>query len=476
MSKDEIIAEKDATIASLKSQLATLQKLVFGQKSERFVADETPVEQIGLFTDSAPVIVEPQAVDIITYGRKKPKPHPGRHRLPDHLPVELRIIEPEEDTTGMKCIGKDITETLDYHPAKLIRIRYERPKYVKTDDADEQIIIGKLPNRPIDKGLAEAGLLSHFIVSKFIDHLPFYRQLKMIKRDHQLEIPSSTVNDWFINCCTLLEPLYNKLKETVIQSDYLQVDESPIKVLESEKKGKTHQGYQWVYHAVEPGVVLFNYRKGRGQNGPKEILEHYSGYLQCDGYTVYDKIGSVDHITLIGCLAHARRYFYDARDSDAERAHYVLSKIQEIYKIEKRFRNEELPITQRKVLLDPILIELKEWIDEQANSVLPKSPIGKAMTYFVRQWPKLKKVTSEDWIKLDNNLIENKIRPLALGRKNYLFAGNHASAQRIAMMYSFFATCSIHNVNPREWLRNALQRLPDHPINQIHLLLPNNWS
>lgn len=476
MTKDKIIAQQATEISALKSELSVLKKLIFGQKSERFVGAEESSDQIGLFAESPSPMGEPQATDIATYKRKKSKPHPGRHAIPSHIPVEIKVIEPEQDTTGMKCIGKDVTQTLNYTPAKLICIQYERPKYVEIDGTSDSdnIIIADLPSRPIDKGIAGAGLLAHFWVSKFVDHLPFYRQIEMFKRDHKMIIPSSTMNDWFIKCSQLLEPLYNTLKQKILDSDYLQVDESPIRVLESPNKGKSHKGYMWVYHSVGDADILFDYSKGRGNNAPKAILKNHCGYLQCDGYKVYDQIGRSDKITLVGCLAHARRYFHEARNTDKVRAEHALSIIKRVYQIDRQIKEGTIQ-GRRSELLDPLLLGLKTWVDQQANSVLPKSAIGKAMTYFIRQWPKLKNITIEDRVLLDNNLIENKIRPLALGRKNYLFAGNHGSAQRIAMMYSFFASCKANDLNPTEWMADVLQRISDTSIKELNQLLPSNY-
>lgn len=476
---ETLVAAQAVQIQDLKAQINTLQKLIFGQKSERFVNSELSPDQMGLFSGEPPEMTIPK-VQEISYERKEKKKHTGRQPLPDHLPVDEVIIEPKEDVRGLKYIGKEVTDTLDYQPATLKIIRYIRHKYVERGASEDRIVIGQLPSRPINKGIAQAGLLSHLFVSKFVDHLPFYRQIKMFKRDHKVDVSQSTLNDWFINCCTLLEPLYCALKQKVISCDYLQADESPIKVLASEKKGKTHQGYQWVYHDIVEGLVLFNYRKGRGKHGPKEILKDYQGYLQCDGWHTYDLFKSTEGITLVGCLVHARRKFIEAQQSDAERSATALEIFKAIYSIERKYKALAMPTekddSNRNGDIQTLLVQLKEWIDAESNKILPKSPIGKAMTYFIRQWPKLKNVTLDSIIQLDNNLIENKIRPLALGRKNYLFAGNHASAQRIAMMYSFFATCQIHNVNPWEWLKDVLSRLPDHPINQIDQLLPNIWK
>ena len=230
------------------------------------------------------------------------------------------------------------------------------------------------------------------------------------------------------------------MKEKILTSGYLQVDESPIKVLDKNKPQSNHQGYQWVYHSPEKKLLIFNYRKGRGMHGPKELLSNYQGYLQCDGYGVYDKIGKKPGINLAGCIVHARLKFYEAKANDKKRAAYALEIFGLIYKLEKQ--TKEMSVSDHQELRDekikPLLLKLKAWVDDQAFTTLPKSPIGKAMTYFVNQWPKLIALMSSGRIELDNNLIEIKIRPLALGRKNYLFAGSHGGAQRIAIIYSFF--------------------------------------
>ncbi|RAV27395.1 IS66 family transposase [Sinomicrobium soli] len=460
-------------IAALESQLSQLYKLIGGFKSERFVA-EIIQEQLSLFEAevcSSPV--EP-STETITYTREK-QPHPGRHALPEHLPVREVIIDPEEDTTGLKKIGQDITETLEYTPASLVKRRTIRPKYAKADG--EGVLIAALPSRPIDKSIAEACLLAHILVSKYIDHLPFYRQIQGFKRDFGWEPASSTLSDWMQGCCQLLEPLYNTLKQKILASGYIQADETPIKVLDSDKPGSTHQGYQWVYHDPIHKHVLFNYRKGRGQQGPKELLMDYSGYVQCDGYSVYDKIGAKNGITLAGCLVHARRKFSDAMDSDKARSEKALAIFRQMYLQEREIKKQTgEDLESRKVLrqekIQPLLAQIKTWIEQEQFNVLPKSPIGKAMAYFMNQYPKFENIFTDGRIELDNNLIENAIRPLALGRKNYLFCGSHQAAQHAAMLYSFFGTCKMQNSNPRQWLTDTLRRIPDHNIQRLEELLP----
>ena len=466
MSKDEQIGELQRENASLKQELNTLKKLIFGSKSERYKAqsDDTQLHLFVENEDEKPQESESQA---ISYTRKKTN-HSGRSKLPEHLPVEEIIIEPEEDIGGLKKIGEEVTETLKYTKASLVKVRRIRNKYEKPNQ--EGVLIAPMPLRSMHKCIAEPSLVSHIMVSKFIDHLPFYRQIKIFKRDFDWILSSSTINDWFANCCTLLKPVYDELVNRIKTSEYLQVDESPIKVLESEKKKQTHQGYQWVYHSPLENIVVFNYRKGRGMHGPKEFLSTYQGYLQCDGYKVYDKIGKQSGIHLVGCIAHARRYFHQAIDNDAGRSTYALELFKSIYQIERKWKDSnDMSAEERKISIRSQLEKLKAWCEQEVHKVLPKSAIGKAMGYFLKQYPKLEKVADQGYLQIDNNLIENKIRPLALGRKNYLFAGNHNSAQNIAMMYSLFATCKAKNKDPRAWLENVLESLalPDCHIKNL---------
>lgn len=472
--RDAEIKVLDMQNALLKHELAQLKRLIFASKRERFLPSTIDVHQGNLFEE----VVElpaPAPTEQITYQRKKTKAHPGRHPLPEHLPVEETIIEPDHIEEGMVQIGQEISETVDYTPASLVKKRVIRPRYAHPES--DQIAIADLPDRPMPKCIAEPGLIAHLINRKFVEHMPFYRQIAQIKRDYQWEIPSSTMGNWFTQACDLLQPLYTELRTQLLQQTYLQADESPIKVLDSDKPQSTHQGYQWVYHSPEQRLVLFDYRRGRGKAGPKEILQNYRGIIQCDGWQVYDKIAkSQPDIMLAGCLAHARRKFYESTDSDGSRANHALRVIKEIYTHERSAKESTDRSVYRDQYIRPLLEKLKTWADDQAIVVLPKSPIGKAIGYFVKQYHKLAAILMDGRIELDNNLIENKIRPLALGRKNYLFAGSHEGAQRIAMMYSFFATCAANDVNPYEWLRTTIQAISDTKLSELYTLLPNHTS
>lgn len=459
-------------IDSLSQQLQQLYKLIQGFKSERFVPEATNSEQLQLFSTEVAPPQEPQK-EQISYTRNKKK-HPGRHSLPEHLPVRKEVIEPDQDITGLEKIGEEISDTLEYTPASLVKRRIIRPKYVKKETS--QIFIGELPERPLDKCIAEASLLAFIIMRKFVEHMPFYRQIQGFERDFGWKPAASTLSDWMSGCAVLLEPLYNVLKQKILDSGYVQADESPIKVLDRDKTGSTHQGFQWVYHDPVHHLVLFNYHKGRGQHGPKTLLGDYKGILQCDGYSIYDKIGAKPEIDLVGCLVHARRKFVDSQDSDPIRAEKALEWFRQIYILERDIKQQTQDFALRKQLrneqIRPLLEQIHNWINEESIQVLPKSSIGKAMTYYLRQYPKLINILSDGRIELDNNLIENTIRPMAVGRKNFLFCGSHKAAQHAAIFYSFFGTCKLQGINPRTWLEDTLSRIKDHNIQNLEELLP----
>lgn len=465
----------------LREEIAELKRLIFGSKRERFVpaiderqlslelTTETPAE-----TAEAPALVK----QTVSYQRavKQAGRKPVRQGFPAHLPRIEVILEPEEDTTGMRKIGEEITEELDLTPARLFVRRYIRPRYVSQD---ESFHIAALPARPIDKGIPGPGLLAQIIVDKFVYHLPFYRQAQRYER-LGMKIPASTLNGWLPAACSLLEPLYLALKFEVLKSTYLQVDETPIPVLDKQKKGKTHQGYHWVYHTPEKKLVLFDYQKGRNREGPKQLLKNYQGYLQTDGYQAYDQFEDWKNIVLVGCMAHARRYFEHAKDSDPARAEQALLLIQQLYAVEREARAQNLKPEDRYTLRQeksvPLMDALGQWLVDEYPKVLPKSAMGKAFYYLVARYNKIYLYLQDGRLEIDNNLIENSIRPVALGRKNYLFAGSHSGAEKAAMVYSLLGSCKLQDINPYEYLKNVLQRLPEHPVNRLHELLPPNWK
>ncbi len=464
----------------LKWQLKEMKKVLYGAKSERRRTPQTVEGQLSLFDEAKKENGTSGAAPrqrVRAHERRPRKKHPGREALPEHLPEEVEVLEPEEDTSDMVKIGEERTEWVEYTPGSLVRKVLIRPKYARPDG--QGVLIAPLPARPLDKSIAGASLLAHVEVEKFVYHQPFYRQIQRFSRHYGWKLSPTTLNDWHTGVCGLLELLYELLWRRVLARGYIQVDESPIKVLSGEKKGSTHQGYQWVYYSPQEGLVCFRYRRGRGAHGPREDLAHFAGYVQCDGYKVYDKLArKLPHIELVGCWVHARRKFQQALNNHPQEAQQALDFWQRLYKLEAHCRT--LSAAQRRDYRQmhhvPLVNDFRQWVGEQRRGALPKSPLGQALHYFEQQWQKLERVFQDGRLELDNNLIENKIRPLALGRKNYLFAGSHSGAQRIAMMYSFFGSCLANHVEPFAWLEDVLNRIATHPVNRLEELLPSQWK
>jgi transposase len=458
-------------VAYLKEELAQLKRMIFGSKRERFIAAD-PTQQSLFDTTTAQAVSQQQTV---TYQRDKPekKGNAKRLLLPDHLPRKEYILEPEGIDTEISIrIGEKISEVLEYTPGKLYVTKTVRPVYKLTD---ESLVVADLPTQVIPNGNAGASLLAYLLVSKFIDHLPFYRQVQIFKRDG-MKISESTISGWFRKTCELLLPLYELMTAQIKQADYIQADESPIPVLSNQKPGSTHKGYQWVFLLPKQKMVIFEYHQSREKIVAQQVLKDFKGCLQTDGYSGYEQIGKQAGITHIGCMAHARRKFEAALDNDQKLAGTAMEMFQQLYAIERKIREQDMDLKQtfqiRQQEAIPILDKLKEFLEENYPNVLPKSSIGKAFTYSLNQWKHLVRYTENGNWQIDNNHVENKIRPLALGRKNYLFAGSHQAAQQAAMMYSFFGTCKINGINPLEWLTKTLRKLPDQKINQLEQLLP----
>jgi transposase len=472
--KTQIVLQANE-IAGLKDQLTELKRLVFGSKHERFAPSQNS-DQLFLGLEAQQQDGGERKTETIQYTRTKSqdKKQPQRLPLPSHLPRERIVIEPNEDVSALKSIGEEITEELEYVPGKLFVRQYVRPKYAKANG--EGIITAELPLRPIEKGIAGPGLLAQTIIDKYCDHLPVYRQIERFKREG-ITLSSSTVGEWIAGTCALLSPLYDALKKEMLSSDYLQADETPIKVLDKDKKGTTHRGFHWVYHAPAKRLVLFDYREGRGRDGPRELLRDFKGYLQTDGYGVYDEFDGRNGITLVNCFAHARRKFDKALENDKDLASEALSMIQQIYALEREIREEKRDcMSVRKEKSAPALEALWNWMEATRHKVLPKSLIGEAIHYALYRKKQLSLFLADEKLYIDNNLIENAIRPVAIGRKNYLFAGSHEGARRAAMLYSLLGTCKMHGVNPFQWLRDILSRIPAHHASKLYQLLPHNWN
>lgn len=278
-----------------------------------------------------------------------------------------------------------------------------------------------------------------------------------------------------------LKPLWELLRLIVFSHKYLQADESPIKVLDRDHKNGIHTGYMWLYHAPVDRLVLFDYRKGRDSSGPREMLAGFRGILQTDGYAVYDSLyGNHSDIVLTFCMAHSRRYFVNALKDEEKQANYVLDEMQQLYALEQRMREQNLDWEQRtqerKKEARPVLDRLENWLKENQYKYRPKSPMGKAIDYTLPRWTGLSAYVLHGQMEIDNNWIENAVRPLAIGRKAFLFAGSHQAAEMAAGMYSFMASCKKNNINEFAWLKDVFERIQSHKQKDLYQLLPSNWE
>lgn len=478
-----------------------LRRKLFGIKSDNRVKKATSEGQLDLFplgaeesdiqASEALIVTEVEETnkeqDKLAEKRKKTSASRPRMVFPEELPREEQIIDPEGvSEEEYKVIGEEVTEVLVMVPAsfkikRIIRRKWALKEPLKSDK--KGVLIAPIPSRTIQRGLLDESVLAHLLTSKFVDHLPLYRQRKIFERIG-IKIPPSTLTDNTNAACKVLLPIYNALKRETLANLYVQVDETRLQVLEDSKNGSSHRGYLWTYHAPVDGLVFFDYRTGRDKSGPKEILKDYSGVIQTDAYEVYQSLFATNKdVQHYYCMAHIRRKFDEAVKYDKERATWAVNTIAKLYKIEKEIREAETPLSESQIVgkrmteASPILTELKDWMLEQYPQVLPSSPIGKAMAYALPLMDNMKYYTLHGELQLDNNLIENSIRPVALGRKNFLFAGTHDTAQNAAMIYSLFATCKKHNVNPHEWLLDTLTKLNDPNYEgKFSDLLPNRWK
>jgi len=469
------VAELKKQNSSLQNQLDAVAKLWAGKKSEK--RSFAGIDQLGLFATPKFDKQEGAEKKAVVSKPSKRKEKPVRKSLPQNLRREIIEIEPDQVPEGSIRIGEEVTEVLEIKVAEVYVKRYVRAKYALPNE--QGVIIGDLPRLPIYKGNAGASILAYLIISKYIDHMPWYRIINKFRRSGY-ELSDSTVNNWFKAVSELMLPLYNMMVNQVKQSDYLQVDESTIPVLDPDKKGTTHTGYFWVYHSPPDKVVIFDYQKGRGAKFPKAFLDDFKGYIQTDAYSGYNFIARREDITHFGCMAHARREFIEAEKNDRERSEAMIKMLAELYNIEKHARESKMSYDQRQILRQQkavgVLEQIKLWLDEQVYQTTPDSKIGKAIGYMLGHWNKLSGYVKHGKLEIDNNLAENKIRLLALGRKNFLFSGNHNAAQNAAMMYSFLGTCKANQVNPNQWLELAIQQLPYCKSTEDYSrLLPQNF-
>ena len=474
------LTSKESVIYNLQFQLEQFRRAFFGHKSERFVPESPDQLQLDFdMGEEVPVVPEKEEITYSRLKKEKQTAQPNvRLALPAHLPRVTETIEPENLPEGSKKIGEEITEILEITPAKVYVRRIVRPKYALPQEGG--VTIGYLPSLPLPRSNAGASLISYLIVNKYVNHLPFYRQVQMLKRDG-VPLAESTISGWFSATADLLEPLYDRIWKHIRESDHIFADETTIPVLNVDKPGGTVKGYHWLFKSLDPGLVFFYYNKGsRAYRILHEVLPGFQGAVQCDGYGAYDQLDNIKGIITIGCWAHARRKFEQALENDPEQARYALLEIQKLYAIERKATEGNFTPEQTKELRRiesyPIIKEFETWLLDTARTVLPKSSIGKAINYTYGIYRKLIRYTLDGRYRIDNNLAENSVRPLALGRKNYLFCGNHEAAKRTAIMYSLLGSCKVNDVNPQEWLTDILNRIQDQNIQKLDELLPHIWK
>lgn len=473
----ELRAEKE----KLTNEILFLRRQLFGRSSERFIPED-PAQLALAFEGEENLPQEKQEKPeevTITYTRKKESTNkPVREPIPAHLRRVEVVIEPDCIPEGAVRIGEEVTEKLEYIPGEIYVKRTVRPKYAKPEG--EGVMIAPLPTQVLPRSNAGASLLAHLLVSKYQDHLPFYRQLEIFKRQ-DVHLAASTVNDWFADAVDLLRPLYEALKREVLATDYIQIDESTIPVVDKDKPGATRKGYHWIVNSPVLKLLFFHYQKGsRAQYVVIQLLHDFLGAVHSDGYGAYSIYENKNGVLLLGCMAHARGKFENALKNDAQRATFALKIIQELYAIEREAQDNNLSTEETRVLREkksyPILRDFEKWLVEQSTKVLPKSLIGQAILYTYNIYPRLARYVLDGRYKIDNNGAENGVRALALGRKNYLFCGNDQAAERTAIIYSLLGSCRLADVNPNAWLTDVLNRLPDHSIQKLSELLPTNWK
>ncbi|MBA3706998.1 MAG: IS66 family transposase [Bacteroidetes bacterium] len=478
-----LLEEKDEKIADLQFRLNNLERALFGKSSERHLPVLQIPNQPSLFELEAAIQnSQPVKTTVNQHNREKAladkENHNGRNAFPKHIERVEEIIEPEGDLSAYKYIGDEVTEKLDYVPGKIIVKRIVRKKYVKINNQEDktEIIIGKLPSSPIEKGIPTAMLLAWLIAEKFVYHIPFHRTLQ--KFSHQgISIKPSTVSGWMRQCSRLLLLLYDKLLEKVLAQDYLMVDETPLLVMDKDKEGGTHLGYLWAYYAPLTKMVFFQYQPGRHAAWPKETLNSFKGYMQTDGYVVYKDLHLHNrNIIPMNCMAHARRKFDEAKMHNRETSEQGLNYFHQLYEVERFARENNFTFEQRYNLrLErsvPILNDMETWIKNNCKRFNKKSPTYTALAYTLERWANLKVYLQDGRLEIDNNLVENSIRPCALGKNNFMFAGSHDAAQSIAMMYSFTGTCRMQSKDPLTWLALTLEKLPDAKGKDIENFLP----
>lgn len=483
-----VVVEQQAMIERLQTLIAHLRRMQFGRKSEKA---ERQVEQLELeleeleSTKAAQLEqlerkLEPAKAAAVAAVRK-----PVRRALPAELPREVHTHEPDESGCPacggeLNKLGEDVSEVLEWIPASFKVIRHVRPKLCCSKC--DVIVQAQAPSRPIARGLAGPGLLAHVLVSKYADHLPLHRQSDIYAREG-VELERSTLADWVGSASSLMEPLIEALRQYVISADKLHADDTPVPVLEP-GKGCTKTGRLWTYvrderpagQSTSP-AAWFAYSPDRSGKHPHQHLTNFTGTLQADAYAGFNPLYATGRVREAACWAHVRRKFFDIQQAHASPlAGEAIHRIAELYAIENeiRGRSPDQRKSVRETRSQPLLAAFQEWMQNTLTKVSRKSDIAAAIGYALGRWPALLRYCNDGLLEIDNNAAERALRTVALGRKNYLFAGSDSGGERAAAMYSLIGSAKLNGLDPEAYLRYVLERIPDHPINRIGDLLPWN--
>jgi transposase len=480
------LSEKNQLIEKLSHELALFRRYLYGRRSEQL----DPAQLMLEFASWLKVLNEAAAEGATDStpsppgsATARPRPGHGRKPLPAFLP--RRRVEhalPEEQCTCRECgarlvkIGEETSEQLDYQPASLFVTEHVRFKYA-CKACEGHVATSELPAQPIDKGRPGPGLLAQVITAKFADHVPLNRQVDIFAR-HRVELSRQTLCDWVGEAAELLVPVYRDLKGRVLSGKVVQTDDTTVPVQDRERT-TTRDGRLWVYVGDRsPADIVYDYTSTRSRAGPLEFLGDFRGYLQADAYAGYDALYATGGVVEVGCWAHARRYFWDAKAADEARALLALGFIQHLYRVEAEGKDLEAGARRalRQERAQPVLERFRRWLDEQADVVLPKSPIGEAVHYARGQWTALTRYLDDGDLAIDNNASERALRRVVTGRKNWLFCGSDEGGKRAAILYSIVATCKAHAIDVWAYLKDVLERIPTHPDRRRAELLPVNWK